>query len=199
MSKDTLKRIFEPFYTTRSAGEGTGMGLSVVHGIVADCGGCITAYSEVGVGTTFHVFLPKVESSASQASVQEESLPTGTERILVVDDEEDLVDIAVLMLREMGYEVVGCVDSVKALETFSADPSAFDLVLTDTTMPKMTGDALLRAVHDIRPNVPAILCSGFSERVNSRVASEVGAHAFLTKPLTIQILANAVRAALDAE
>jgi len=198
MPPEVLEKIFDPYFTTKEVGEGTGMGLSVVHGIVKNCGGTITVYSELGEGTTFNVFLPIIETKTEPQIAAEKPLPTGTERILFVDDEETLVDLGRQMLERLGYEVVTGTSSIDSLELFKTRPDNFDLIITDMTMPNMTGDKLAREVMEIRSNVPIILCTGFSARISEERAKEMGIKAFVMKPLLIRDLANTVRKVLDA-
>ncbi|MFZ2448538.1 MAG: PAS domain-containing protein [Syntrophobacteraceae bacterium] len=191
-------RIFEPYFTTKPPGEGTGLGLSVVHGIVTEHGGAIKVYSEPGAGSVFHVYLPRCESAPPPPRVDPASIPTGDESILLVDDEPGIVKSYGKMLARLGYTVEGKTDSIKALEAFRASPDRFDLVLTDQTMPGLTGIQLARQVREIRPGIPVILCSGFDEAANRTAAEEVGISDFLMKPLLLQEAATTVRAVLDA-
>lgn len=195
--KDIQSRIFDPFFTTRNAGEGTGMGLSVVHGIVDDAKGVISVYSEPRVGTSFKIFLPIVRRNGSEEENEKKHIPKGSERILFIDDEELLVYSGTLMLEQLGYTVTGCQNSLEALKLFKSNPLSFDLVISDTTMPDLTGDILATKVKKIRPDIPFILLSGFSERVNRETAKAIGASDFLMKPIIKKTLAEAVRKALD--
>ena len=199
MSREVVQRIFDPFYTTRQSGDGTGMGLSVVHGIVKDSGGLITVYSEPGIGSTFNVFLPTVKTPGATTEEATTSLPTGTERLLVVDDEEVLADMAKSMLQHLGYAVTVMTDSREALEAFRRDPDAFDLVISDVTMPRMTGDVLVRRMMDVQEGIPIILCSGYSERMDAAAAEAIGVEGFLMKPMLMTTLAHMVREVLDRE
>ncbi len=193
MPPQVRERIFEPFFTTKDPGQGTGMGLSVVHGIITGLGGIVTVYSEVGRGTTFHVYLPAVAVAAPSA-VQENdvALPRGTGRILVVDDERAVTDAVARVLQGLGYTVTQCNTSTQALELFQHDPLAFDLVLTDLTMPRMNGPALARALLTQRPELPIILCTGFSQSVSADTAAEIGICSYLAKPISRQALAQTV-------
>jgi nitrogen-specific signal transduction histidine kinase/ActR/RegA family two-component response regulator len=191
-------RIFEPFFTTKAIGKGTGMGLAVAHGIVKSYGGCIYADSRPGMGAAFHVLLPHTAGPTRATASEKASGPQrGTETILLVDDEEPVVKTCDGMLSSLGYRVVSTTSSIKALEMFTAEPERFDCVLTDMTMPHMRGDALARKLMDIRPGVPVLLCTGYSERISELKALELGIKAFLLKPHTMQELAAAVRKALD--
>ncbi len=197
MSPDILERMFDPFFTTKEKGEGTGMGLSVVHGIVKDCGGAFTVYSKPGSGSTFNVFLPVFEGEAKLETKTEEPLPHGNERILFIDDELAIVDIGRQMLERLGYEVVTRTSSIEALELFRAKPDRFDLVITDMTMPKMTGEEMAREIMLIRPDIPVILCTGFSATMTADKAKAMGVKAFLMKPIVMSVTAGTVRQVLD--
>jgi len=199
MEKKVLNRIFDPYYTTKEKTGGTGMGLAVVHGIVKSHGGVISVYSEPGKGSTFNVFLPRTESAEGVVEPEEIiPLPTGKERILFIDDEPFIVDIGKGMLEHLGYTVVTRTSPIEALEAFKAQPDKFDLVITDMTMPKMTGDELAKELMAIRPDIPIILCTGFSELINEEKAKAMGIRAFVMKPVVQREMANAVRKALDS-
>ena len=198
MTSEIRERIFDPYFTTKDTGEGTGLGLSVAHGIVKTHGGTITVYSEPGKGTTFHVYLPLILEEEREVKESEEPLPTGSERILFIDDEEVLLEIGSQILEQLRYEVVPEKSSVQALELFRAEPDKFDLVITDMTMPHMTGDKLARELMIIRPNIPVILCTGHSRLVSEEKAEEIGIKAFVMKPLVMRNLAETVRKVLDA-
>jgi nitrogen-specific signal transduction histidine kinase len=199
MTPDVLERIFEPYFTTKEKGEGTGLGLSVVHGIVESYGGKIRVYSEQGKGTAFHVYFPKIDTASKEADRSEAPIviPTGTERILFVDDEPPVVEMAKEMLDQLGYEVTALTDSVKALELVAEDPDRFVLVITDLTMPGMTGDRLTSELLNIRPKLPVIVCSGFIEKPIRKKVRRAGAKAFIEKPFTSEKLARTVREVLD--
>jgi two-component system cell cycle sensor histidine kinase/response regulator CckA len=194
----TINRIFDPYFTTKPTGQGTGLGLSTVHGIVQDHGGAITVYSEVGAGTTMHVFLPAADAAVQDAAVQAVRLPTGNERILFVDDEKALIDLGRDLLEQLGYRVETRASAIDAIQAFKADPQKYDLVISDMTMPKMTGDELARQIKAIRPGIPIILCSGFSDRIHAPETEAIGLSAVLMKPVTYAELAHAVRKAIDA-
>ena len=198
MDRVVLDRIFDPYFTTKKPGEGTGLGLAVVHGIVSSYGGGVVVESEPGKGTTFHVYFPRVDTA--REAVKEESLeppPTGRERILFVDDEQALLNVGGLMLEHLGYEVVTEMSSLKALELFREQPERFDLVITDMTMPEMTGDKLALELMKIRPHIPIILCTGHSRLVSEEKARDMGISGFMMKPLVIRNLAKKVRETLD--
>jgi len=198
MDRDTLERIFEPYFTTKPPGQGTGMGLAVVHGIVKNYGGAITVYSEAGKGSVFKIYLPKADTPQEFAPEETSlELPTGKERILFVDDEEVLASIGRRMLERLGYEVEPQTSSVKALNHFQAQPDRYDLVITDQTMPNLTGIELTRKLLDIRPDLPIILCTGFSENVMDAEAKSSGIRKFLMKPIAMPDMARIVRQVLD--
>ena len=201
MSRDILERIFDPYFTTKEKGEGTGLGLAVVSGIVRSYGGTITVYSTPGQGSTFHVYFPMLEEDRPLKEREEldfEPLPRGTERILFVDDEEVLVEIGSQMLESLGYNVTCRTSPLEALELFKAKPQAFDLVITDMTMPQMTGDKLAEKFLEIRPDLPIVLCTGFSEKITRQGVRALGIREFLMKPLVLKDLAVAVRKALES-
>jgi len=200
MVPDVKERIFEPFFTTKAPGEGTGLGLSVVHGIVKSHGGTITVYSEPGKGSTFHVYLPLIQEEAIKPEMDEQApILTGNERILFIDDEQALADLGKQMLERLGYEVTIKTSSLEALELFRNNPDQFDLVITDTTMPKMTGDKLAKELMKIRPDIPIIICTGHSERISEEKAIRMGIKAFAMKPLMMRNVANTVRKVLEGE
>jgi len=188
-----LDRIFDPFFTTKEKGEGTGMGLSVVHGIVGSYGGKIIASSELGKGSTFKVYLPTVERDEAPLPIAGESIATGTERILFVDDETTLVNIGKQMLESLGYKVTARTSSIEALELFKAKADSFDLVITDMTMPNMTGDELARELIRIKPEIPVILCTGYSARINPQQAAAMGIRAFVSKPVLRRDITETIR------
>ncbi|MFP5213276.1 MAG: PAS domain S-box protein, partial [Acidobacteriota bacterium] len=203
MSREVMERIFDPYFTTKAPGEGTGLGLAIVHGIVKNHGGGITVYSEVGRGTTITVYLPRLgEEDRSFAGIDGESmknLPTGSESILFVDDEEGLCASGLQILTMLGYSVYAETSSVNALEVFRARPDDFDLVVTDLTMPKMTGIDLATELHRIRPDLPIILCTGFSQTITSEKASTLGICEIVLKPVVLQEMAETIRRVLDAK
>ena len=197
ITSEIMERIFDPYFTTKDTSEGTGLGLSVAHGIIKAHGGTITVYSEPGKGTTFHVYLPLILEEEREEKKSEGPLPTGSERILFIDDEEALVEIGSQILGQLGYEVVTKQSSVQALELFRTEPDRFDLVITDMTMPHMTGDKLARKLMTIRPDIPVILCTGHSRLVSEEKAKDIGIKAFVMKPLVMRNLAETVRKVLD--
>jgi CheY-like chemotaxis protein len=197
ISPDIMDRIFDPFFTTKESGKGTGMGLSVVHGIVKSYGGTVYAYSELEKGSSFKIFLPVISSSQKQDEKIEMVVPHGTERILFIDDEPALVEMVKQTLKGLGYQVVIRTSSVEALNLFRAQPDRFDLVITDMTMPQMTGDKLAAALIAIRKDIPIILCTGFSYGMTEDRVKEIGVKGFLMKPFLFRDLANNVRKVLD--
>ncbi|OQX20789.1 MAG: hypothetical protein BWK76_00100 [Desulfobulbaceae bacterium A2] len=198
MDKMTLAKIFDPYFTTKEKGEGTGLGLSVVHGIVKESGGYISVYSEPGKGSTFRVYLPRIVSpSITEAALSRRPMPRGTERILLVDDDQAIVDLETMMLKFLGYRITAMTGSKEALQLFQQTPRDFNLVLTDMTMPGLTGAELSLRIHAIRPEIPIIICSGFSELIDGDKARELGIQAFLMKPVLHKDLAEAIRKALD--
>jgi len=201
MSPDILKRIFDPYFTTKKVGKGTGLGLAVVHGIVKSHGGGIAVSSEPGKGTTFEVYFPRIDAAKATLGIEKtEPLPRGNqEGILFVDDEQLIAEIGQQMLEHLGYQVVVRTSSVDALELFRKKADQFDLVITDMTMPNLTGDKLVKELMAIRPDLPIILCTGFSEYVSEEKAKALGVQEFVIKPLVMKDLAKAVRRALDSQ
>jgi signal transduction histidine kinase len=197
MNPDVRERIFDPYFTTKDTGEGTGLGLSVAMGIIKVHGGTITVSSQPDPGTTFHVYLPHIQEKEREEKEAEGPLPTGSERILFVDDEQILIELGRQMLGRLGYEVVTRQSSIEALALFRAEPDRFDLVITDMTMPHMTGDKLVRELLKIRPDMPIILCTGHSKTVSKEKAKEMGVKAFVMKPILRRTIAETVREALD--
>ena len=197
MSRETLERIFEPFFTTRSQGEGSGLGLSVVHGIVKSYGGTVTAYSEVGKGSTFSVYLPCfLKKGQPHEPPAIPKLETGSERILLVDDDTAQLKGLAQMLERFGYKVTARSSGRTAISAFKKDPGAFDLVITDQTMPRMSGIELARSLVKVRPDIPVILCTGFSEKVNGENVGHDGIRAFIMKPFTAQEISGLIRKVL---
>ncbi|ETX09119.1 MAG: hypothetical protein ETSY2_01390 [Candidatus Entotheonella gemina] len=191
--EEALERIFEPFFTTKTASEGTGMGLAVVHGIVTSHGGTITVDSRPGQGAKFEVCLSQLGRAELAEAVPQGPPPKGKERILFVDDEAPLTRLAERTLERLGYTVVAITSSLEALETFRKSPEAFDLVITDQTMPHMTGDVLARELRHIRADIPIILCTGYSHMIDADEATAQGINAFLHKPLLANDLAKAIQ------
>jgi len=195
--EEDIDRIFDPYFTTKEVGKGTGMGLAVIHSIVKEHNGIMTVKSELGKGTTFTIFFPVVEKEAVIENKTDEKLPMGNEKILFIDDEQSIVNIARQILERLGYEVDAKMSSTEALELFRSKPDQFDLVITDLTMPKMTGDKLVKEILNIRPDIPVILCTGFSEKIDEKIAKEIGAAGYIEKPIDQHDFAFKVRKVLD--
>jgi PAS domain S-box-containing protein len=195
----TLERIFEPYFTTKTKEKGTGMGLAVVHGIVKGHNGGIKVISKPGKGTSFEILFPRTASEMQFGTVQLKALPTGSEHILYIDDEETLIDLGENMLAKLGYHVVTRTSPIEAIEAFKANRDKFDLVISDMTMPNMTGDILAKELMKIRPDIPVIICTGFSEQISAEKIEAIGISGFLMKPLTIRELARTVRKVLDQQ
>jgi CheY-like chemotaxis protein len=191
MSADVLQRAFDPFFTTKKVGEGTGLGLSMVHGIVADLGGAIDIATELGRGTQVTVWLPVSGESEAPPLRPEPTWPRGAGQVvMVVDDERPLVELAEELLAELGYEPVGFDSSERALEAFEADPQRFDAVLTDEMLPGLPGSELARRLLALRPGLPVILVSGNVGAALEQRARDAGVVALLRKPLGLQELAE---------
>ena len=197
MSSDVLERMFDPFFTTKPIGEGSGMGLSVVHGIVANHGGALMVDSQRGKGTKIEVYLPAIPAPVWDGAGDQGTIPLGKETILFVDDEETIVRLGKELLEQLGYTIEVQTNSLEALNVFRHDPQRFDLVITDQTMPGLTGEALSRELLRIRPELPIILCTGFSHIMTAEKAKALGIQAYLMKPLAIRDLAPIVRHVLD--
>jgi CheY-like chemotaxis protein len=198
MDQETKERIFEPYFTTRGKEDGTGLGLAVVHGIIRTLQGKIFVESEPDKGSSFYIYLPLFSTLHHEEKTAADDLsPTGTERILVVDDEQGITETMARRLTQLGYQVTARTSSVEALELFRHKPDAFDLVLTDQTMPNMTGDQLAVELLAIRPDLPIILCTGYSSVMDPDKARELGIRAFLLKPVIKYEMAKAIRAVLD--
>ena len=197
MTTGKLKRIFDPYFTTKSAGQGTGLGLAVVRGIVKAHGGAITVESSPDKGSLFEVYLPEIQEEISPQSLNTQAYRTGQETILFVDDEQALVTMSEQMLDLLGYRAVTKTSSIEAFELFQHDPYRFDLVITDMTMPNMTGEKLAGKLLEIRPDIPVILCTGYSERFTEQRAKKLGISAYVMKPLVMRDLANTIRDVLD--
>ena len=198
MEKKLTDKIFDPFFTTKAIGKGTGMGLSVVHGIVTAMGGAIQVYSEPEKGTQFHVYFPIEEDSFEKQNIQTKTLiQGGTEQILLVDDEQAILTMEKRMLERLGYQVTSHTGSLEALEAFRANSNKFDLVITDMAMPNMPGDKLSTELTKIRPAIPVLLCTGFSENMSEERVASLGIKGFLLKPILMNDLAQKIREVLD--
>jgi PAS domain S-box-containing protein len=193
----TLERIFEPFFSTKPTGKGTGLGLSVVHGIMENHDGTITVYSQPGRGTTFHLYFPALDVAAAELPAISRAAPRGAgEQILVVDDEAAVGDIAVRMLVRAGYAARSYTDPLDALSAFAEEPDRFAMVLTDLTMPRLTGLDLARELRRVRPEIPIVLGSGFSDELGADRARDAGISELIMKPYTMSDLAEVVHRVL---
>ncbi len=198
ISTDLMTKIFDPYFTTKEHGKGTGLGLAVVYGIIKDHKGKIKIESKIGKGSTFNVYLPLMGKVALAESFDpEKEYRGGTERILLVDDEEPIVKLETKILERLGYKVTSRLHSIEALEAFKAGPDSFDLVVTDMSMPNMTGTQLAEVVFSIRPEIPVIICTGFSERIDKKKSEKLGIKGFLMKPVVRSEMAETVRNVLD--
>ncbi len=199
ISPEIIDRVFDPFFTTKDEGEGTGLGLSVVHGIVKGHHGRISVKSKPGKGTIFKILFPAIKEKTEGEQKESQKLPTGKESILFVDDEESIVKVNQQLLEGLGYRVTGRTDPFEALEFFRANSQQIDLIITDMTMPKMTGDKLARAILEIRSDMPIILCTGYNEKLAEDNAQELGIRKYVEKPIEKEILARSVREVLDGQ
>lgn len=197
MDKEIIDKVFDPYYTTKEIGKGTGVGLAVVKGIVERHGGSIILDSHPGEGTTFTIYLPIHEGLFKDENDVQTVLPTGDERILYVDDEPSIAKLGELQLNSLGYAAESTTDPLQALEMAKTDPDKFDLVISDIAMPKMTGDHLVTEILKIRPNMPTILCTGYSSKISKKEADNIGVTSFVIKPLSKSELAKTVRKVLD--
>ncbi len=198
IKNDMMSNIFDPYFTTKTKDKGTGLGLSVVQGIIRSCHGDIHIYSEYGKGTEIHVYLPIMkDASGKDRSEQLSQIIGGTERILLVDDEEPIIKIEKMMLERLGYHVTSISDSRTAFEMFKTNPDEFDLVITDMTMPNMTGVQLADEIKRIKTDIPIIICSGFSDQINQETFKEIGIHGYVPKPVTKREIARTIREVLD--
>jgi len=200
MDQSVIDRIFEPYFTTKEQDKGTGLGLAVVHGIVKSYEGDIKVYSEFGEGTAFHVYLPVIKTQVETEETEAvTSFQKGTEQILLVDDEEPIVRMESEMLERLGYQVTARTSSVEALEAFRDSPARFDLVITDMTMPNMTGVQLSQKLLEIRPDIPIIICTGFSTKIDNEKATAAGIRGYVMKPVVMSELAKKIREVLGQD
>lgn len=197
ISQDIINRIFDPYFTTRETGKGSGMGLAVVHGIIGNHGGSINVSSEIGKGTSFTFIIPAHNRVKPVLQSAQNVHLRGVESILFVDDEEEIVTITKQMLEEHGFKVVSSTNPLAALEIFKSKPYKFDIVITDLAMPHMTGDVLLKNIKEIRPEIPVILCTGHNYQIDEKKAVEMNLAAFYLKPLNCAELVNTIRNSLD--
>lgn len=198
MNKVVIEKIFDPFFTTKEKGKGTGMGLSVVHGIVKSMEGIIQVNSEPGKGTKFYIYLPIFRKNLKNQNTQiKKRIKEGSEQILLVDDDEAIITMEKEMLERLGYQVISRTNSIEALEVFCANHDKFDIVITDLAMPKMPGDKLSAELRKINPDIPIVLCTGFSEAMSEEKAASLGIKGFLMKPIVMMDLADKIREVLD--
>nr|MBF0223305.1 response regulator [Desulfobulbaceae bacterium] len=193
---DVINKIFDPYFTTKEVGRGTGMGLAIIHGIVNEYGGDIKVESILGKGTTFHVFFPVSDGDVKEAEEMSETIPQGEGHILFVDDEDILAEMGKEMLERLGYDVTVKMSSLEALEVFQNSPDSFDVIITDQTMPGMTGSDLARRILQIRPHMPIILCTGYSTLIDEKSAKFIGIREFANKPLSKITIAQLLRKVL---
>lgn len=193
---DIQDRIFDPYFTTKEVGKGTGMGLSVVHGIITKHGGAISVSSEPGKGTTFQILFPAIETEEAVEVKIDEALPRGNETILLVDDEEQIVNMERQMLENLGYHVTYRIGSTDALAVFQSEPDKFDLIITDMTMPNMSGIQLSHKIQEIKSDIPIIICTGFSEQISEEKAKALGISGYIMKPVSLGEFAKKIREVL---
>jgi PAS domain S-box-containing protein len=199
ISPEMLNRIFDPFFTTKTREHGTGLGLSVIHGIVKNFCGAIHAFSELGKGSIFKVFIPAIERRINPEQRTKTPIPKGTEHVLFIDDEPVLAKMGKQLLESLGYQVEMITKSSDALELFRKKPDRFDLVITDMTMPNITGEKLAIELMNIRPDIPVILSSGFNYNIDEKKAMALGIRAFISKPVLKQEIAETIRNVLDGK
>jgi CheY-like chemotaxis protein/anti-sigma regulatory factor (Ser/Thr protein kinase) len=198
IEKEVIDRIFEPYFTTKDFSMGSGLGLSVVHGIVESLGGQISVKSQPGKGSTFDILFPVSDDEISENAFKKTAtIKTGTERILFIDDEIALARLGKQMLEHYGYTVTISVNPLKALDLFRQNPDQFDMVITDLTMPNMSGDELIAEMIKIRPDIPVIICSGHSDLIDSDITDQKGIKAFLAKPVRMIDLNKKIREVFD--
>lgn len=199
MDKETASRIFEPYFTTWDQEEGTGLGLALIQSIVEDTNGFVQVESSPGEGSSFHIYLPTIQEDSTLTADTDKNtpLPTGTERILIIDDEEEITEIIKIHLSKLGYTIITKTKSTEALDLFLADCEAFDLVITDQTMPEITGEELARAMLKVKPDLPIILCTGYTSALSQDDAHDIGIRRFITKPVNQRFLAETIRSVLD--
>ncbi len=197
LDAELIKRIFDPFFTTKKKGKGTGLGLAVVHGIVEGHHGLIHVEGKPNQGAVFDIYLPVIESNVLLGAKKESTLVRGKERILMEEDEIVKVEVGKKIFEKMGYKVTAFTSSLDALLSFKKDPDQFDLVITDMTMPQMTGDIMAREILKLRPQMKIILCTGYSERINAEKAIKLGISRYVEKPVTHAEFLKIIRELLD--
>jgi CheY-like chemotaxis protein len=198
MGKDVIDKVFDPYFTTKEIGKGTGLGLSVVHGIVKECNGNILIHSELRKGTEIHVYIPIIERRATKRPETTGPVIGGTEKILLVDDEEAVLRMEERMLERLGYQVTTRTSSIESLETFKANSEYFDLVVSDMAMPNMNGIQLAQKIKKIKADIPIIISTGFSEQLTDEKCQALGIQGYVMKPVIIRELAETIRNVLDA-
>jgi len=199
INPDIIDMIFEPYFTTKAQGEGSGLGLAMVNGIVESYGGKATVKSAPGRGARFFIYLPITAKSTDPKPYRPEQAPRGEEHILFIDDEESITRLSSRILGGLGYTMTTRTSSIEALALFQKTPDRFDLVITDMTMPHMTGDTLARRLLKIRPDLPIIICTGYSEKISAERAKEIGIKDFAGKPISKVDLAKTIRKVLDGK
>ena len=195
--KDVIDSIFEPYFTTKDQGEGTGLGLAMVHGIVESYGGMITVSSQLGNGSVFTIYFPVTKKLSKNKAHKSENQPKGTEKILIIDDEVSIIKLHKKVLEAIGYHVTTQTSSIDALALFKSKPKDFDLVITDMAMPKMTGDKLAMAMVDIRSDIPILLCTGYSKKLSNNPVTDYKIKVILKKPISQSDLTKTIRKVLD--
>jgi len=198
MDDEVLDRVFEPYYTTKDVGKGSGIGMAIVHGTVERHDGAILVDSKPGRGTTCTIFLPAHEGLFERENDERNSLPVGDEYILYVDDEPSIAILGKRLLESLGYTTESTTDPEKALDMVRNDPNKFDLLITDMTMPNMTGDQLVIETLKIRQDMPTIICTGYSATISKKEAADIGARSYIMKPINKSELATTVRKVLDS-
>ncbi|MCP3901481.1 MAG: response regulator, partial [Desulfobacteraceae bacterium] len=199
MNKELIQKIFDPFFTTKKEGKGTGMGLSVVHGIVTNMKGTIVVDSKPKKGTKFNVYLPVEKHLVEDEQIisSKTEIQTGSEHILLVDDEEEILEMEEEMLERLGYQITSLHNSLEALKIFKANPDQFDMVITDMSMPNISGDKLATELIKIHPTIPIIICTGFNDTMTKQKAESLGVKGFLFKPIIMKKLSQKIREVLD--
>jgi len=192
-----IDRIFDPYFTTKKIDKGSGLGLAVVHGIVKSHSGAISVDSILGKGTQFSILFPLAQEKTEIETQTIQKLPTGSETILFVDDEISIVKMTLKILTQLGYQVETALNSIEALDLFQSKPDSFDLVITDMTMPKMTGAQLSEKLMEIRSDIPVIICTGYSSLIDEENAKALGLPALLMKPINMSEIAQTIRKVLD--
>jgi CheY-like chemotaxis protein len=198
ITQELIEKIFDPYFSTKEVGKGTGMGLAIVQSIVKNHGGFVSVYSIPGQGSTFNVFFPRIQNRIADNQIDEAyEIPRGTEKILFIDDENMVTEVGKSMLERLGYSVTASENSAEALKLFQSDPSSFDLVITDQTMPNIQGSDLAIQLLQIRPDIPIILCTGYSSLIDEAKAQQIGIKGYAMKPVDLKVIARLIRNLLD--